>query len=159
MLVTGEIDALYAPRMPRPLREGRPRSGRLFADPRAVEEQYAAATGIFPIMHVVVCAPDVYAARPWVARSLYDAFERAKAVTEEPHDEIAANPTMLPWLYDEIERAGASSAATSGPTGSSANRAVLATFLRYAHEQGLTARRLEPDELFVPSRPARSHVV
>ena len=38
MLVSGEIDALYAPRTPRPLREGRPEVARLFADPRAAEE-------------------------------------------------------------------------------------------------------------------------
>ncbi|HVH24446.1 MAG TPA: hypothetical protein VNA11_18515 [Pseudonocardia sp.] len=33
MLVTGEIDALYAPRVPRPLLDGRPEVRRLFADP------------------------------------------------------------------------------------------------------------------------------
>ena len=154
MLVSGEIDALYAPRTPRPLREGRPEVARLFADPRAAEEQYAAATGIFPIMHVVVLRADVHARHPWLARSLHDAFGRAKAVTEERFDEVAANPTMLPWLYDEIERVRGLLGRDFWPYGLEANRAVLATFLRYAHEQGLTARRVEPDELFVPSEAA-----
>jgi len=30
------------------------------------------------------------------------------------------------------------------------NRAALATFLRYHHEQGLSKRLLEPEELFAP---------
>ena len=30
------------------------------------------------------------------------------------------------------------------------NRAVLDTFLRYHHEQGLSKRRLQPEDLFAP---------
>jgi 4,5-dihydroxyphthalate decarboxylase len=36
------------------------------------------------------------------------------------------------------------------PYGFAGNRATLATFLRYHHEQGLSKRRLEPEELFAP---------
>ena len=36
------------------------------------------------------------------------------------------------------------------PYGLEANRAVLDTFLRYHEEQGLSKRRLSPDELFAP---------
>ena len=36
------------------------------------------------------------------------------------------------------------------PYGFAKNRAVLDTFLRYHHEQGLSQRRLQPDELFAP---------
>jgi 4,5-dihydroxyphthalate decarboxylase len=35
--------------------------------------------------------------------------------------------------------------------GLEANRAGLDTFLRYHHEQGLSARRVAPEELFAPS--------
>ena len=65
---------------------------------------------------------------------------------------------MLPRLYDEIERVRGLLGRDFSRYGLEANRAVLATFLRYAHEQGLTARRLEPDELFVPST-REDHVV
>jgi 4,5-dihydroxyphthalate decarboxylase len=150
MLVSGEIDALYAPRTPRPLLEGRPEVRRLFTAPRAAEEQYAAETGIFPIMHVVVLRRDVYQARPWVARSLYTAFERAKAATEQRMGETAANRYMLPWLYDEVERTRRLLGTDFWPYGLERNRHTLEVFLRYAHEQGLTARQLRPQELFVP---------
>jgi 4,5-dihydroxyphthalate decarboxylase len=150
MLVTGEIDALYAPRTPRPIAEGRPEVRRLFADPRAVEEQYAAETGIFPIMHVVVLRRDVYEARPWIARSLYAAFEQAKTATQQRMAETAAPSAMLPWLYDEIERVRRLLGPDYWPYGLDRNRPTLEVFLRYAHEQHLTPRRLSPDELFAP---------
>jgi 4,5-dihydroxyphthalate decarboxylase len=38
------------------------------------------------------------------------------------------------------------------------NRAVLSTFLRYHHEQGLSPRLLSPDELFAPET-AESFVI
>ena len=42
------------------------------------EERYFAETGIFPVMHVVVLRRDVYEQRPWLAQSLFKAFERAR---------------------------------------------------------------------------------
>jgi 4,5-dihydroxyphthalate decarboxylase len=150
MLVTGEIDALYAPRTPRPVLEGRPEVRRLFPDARAVEEQYAADTGIFPIMHVVVLRRDVHETRPWIAGSLLAAFEQAKALTLARMAETAANPYLVPWLYDEIERTKELLGPDFWSYGLAPNRSTLEVFLRYAHEQGLTGRRLAPDELFVP---------
>ncbi|MDT7707195.1 MAG: 4,5-dihydroxyphthalate decarboxylase [Pseudonocardiales bacterium] len=150
MLVSGEIDALYAPRTPRPVLEGRPEVRRLFPDARAVEEQYAAETGIFPIMHVVVLRRDVYEARPWIAGSLLSAFEQAKALTLARMAETAANPYLVPWLYDETERTKELLGPDFWSYGLGLNRPTLEVFLRYAHEQGLTGRLLTPDELFVP---------
>lgn len=150
MLERGEIDAIYAPRTPRPMLEGRDTVRRLFTDARAVEERYAAETGLFPIMHVVVVRRDVHAARPWVARSLFTAFVQAKAVVERRMAETAATPYLVPWLYDEVERTRAVLGDDFWPYGLDPNRATLDVFLRYAHEQGLTARRLTAEELFVP---------
>ena len=150
MLVTGEIDALYAPRTPRPVLEGRPEVRRLFADPRAVEEQYARDTGIFPIMHTVVLRRDVYEARPWLAGSLLSAFEQAKSLSMARMAETAANPYAVPWLYDEVERTRTLLGRDFWPYGLDANRRTLDVFLRYAYEQGLTGRQLAPAELFAP---------
>lgn len=150
MLLDGEIDALYAPRTPRPMLDGRTELRRLFADPRAVEERYAAETGVFPIMHVVVLRRDVYSSRRWLAGSLYTAFDQAKAAAERRLGETAANRYLLPWAYDEVERARRLLGADFWPYGLEPNRPTLEVFLRYMHEQGLTARRLRPEELFVP---------
>ena len=158
MLVSGEIDAVYCPRTPRPFAERRPEVRRLFADPRAEEERYFRQTGIFPIMHTVVLRPDVYTQRRWLAQSLYKAFEEARAATAERLAETAASLAMLPWLYDEVERTRRLMGQDFWPYGLAANAAVLRTFLRYAREQGLIDRDLDPAGLFAPETHA-SYVI
>jgi 4,5-dihydroxyphthalate decarboxylase len=143
-LATGEIDALYSPRTPAGF--GR----RLFEPSRPVEEDYFRRTGIFPIMHVVVLRRDVYERNRWLARSLYDAFEQARALCLEGIDETAAARYMLPWLHDEVARTRALLGEDYWPYGLDRNRHVLQTFLDYAYAQGLVARRLRPRELFAP---------
>ncbi|MGH3500096.1 MAG: hypothetical protein ACRDQA_04200 [Nocardioidaceae bacterium] len=150
MLVAGDIDALYSPRIPRPFLEGRETVRRLFPDPRPAEEAYFTQTGIFPIMHTVVLRRDVYDRDPWVAQSLYKAFEEAKRHTEDRMEETAAFRYMLPWLYDEVERVHGLMGRDFWPYGLPANDTTLRTFLGYAHAQGLTPRQLEPAELFAP---------
>jgi 4,5-dihydroxyphthalate decarboxylase len=150
MLVSGDIDAIYTPRSPAPFLDGDPRVRRLWADPMAEERAYFARTGIFPIMHVVVLRRDVYQENRWIARSLYKAFEAAKAQAEERLAETAAPPNMLPWGYAMAESTRADMGRDFWPYGLSENTKVLQTFLRYSHEQGLADREYEPAELFCP---------
>ncbi len=150
MLISGEIDAVYCPRTPRPFAQGRPEVRRLFADPRAEEERYFSRTGIFPIMHTVVLRRDVYEGRRWLAQSLYKAFEEARRLAAVRLEETAASLSMAPWLYDEAERARRIMGDDFWPYGLERNTGVLSTFLRYSHEQGLAERLLEPAELFAP---------
>ena len=77
---------------------------RLFPDARAEEERYFAETGIFPVMHVVVLRRDVYEQRPWLAQSLYKAFEQARRDAAARVAETAALASLLPWGYAEAER-------------------------------------------------------
>jgi len=146
-LVDGEIDALYSPRTPKSLNAG---IRRLFEPARPVEEDYYRRTGIFPIMHVLVLRRDVYQRNRWLARSLYDAFERARALCIEGLDDTAAVRCLLPWLHDEVSRTRALLGDDYWPYGLEANRHVLRTFLDYAYAQGLAGRRLQPEELFAP---------
>jgi 4,5-dihydroxyphthalate decarboxylase len=148
MLAAGQVDAVYSPRTPEAFARGNAR--RLFADPRAEEERYFAQTGIFPVMHVVVLRRDVYAARPWLARSLFKAFEEARRAAAERLAETAASRYMLPWLYAEAERTAATMGRDFWSYGLAGNEAGLQAFLRYSHEQGLASRLLEPAELFAP---------
>jgi 4,5-dihydroxyphthalate decarboxylase len=148
MLVSGEIDALYSPRTPRPFTDGRPEVRRLFQDSRAAEEQYFGETGIFPIMHVIALRRELYEARPWLARSLYDAFEVARLQTAGRLGETAATRYMLPWLYDEVERTRGLMGQDFWSYGLGPNESTLRTFLRYSHEQGLAERLLDPADLF-----------
>lgn len=150
MLAAGEIDALYTPRAPRTFDDGTGRVRRLFEDSGAAEEDYFRRTGIFPIMHTVVLRRDVYDANRWLARSLHDAFVRAKELCEDNFAETAALRYQLPWLLDEVDRTRSIMGDDFWPYGLETNRENLRTFLRYAYDQGLATRRLEPEELFAP---------
>ncbi|HEX5113996.1 MAG TPA: ABC transporter substrate-binding protein [Pseudonocardiaceae bacterium] len=150
LLATGKIDALYTPRTPQSFARGDAGVRRLFDPAGPVEQDYFRRTGIFPIMHVIVLRRDVYERNRWVARSLFDAFEQAKALCQEGMDETAAARYMLPWLHDEVARTRAVLGADYWPYGLDRNAGTLRAFLRYSLDQGLAARALNPEELFAP---------
>ena len=57
----------------------------------------------------------------------------------------------LPWGVAEFEKARALMGNDYWSYGFDANRHVLETFTRYHHEQGLSARKVAPEELFAAS--------
>ena len=120
------------------------------ADARTAEEAYWRETGVFPIMHTVVIRRDLYERSPWVAQSLHKAFVAAQRRTYADLRETAALKAMLPWLTRHVEEARALMGDDYWSYGFAPNRAALATFLRYHHEQGLSKRLLAPEELFAP---------
>jgi 4,5-dihydroxyphthalate decarboxylase len=128
--------------------EGRVR--RLFADPRREEERYFAETGVFPVMHVVVLRREAYEQRPWLAQSLYKAFEQARREAAARLAETAAGASLLPWAYAEAERTRDVMGTDFWTYGLAGNEDTLATFVRYSFEQGLISREREPAELFAP---------
>jgi 4,5-dihydroxyphthalate decarboxylase len=148
MLADGELDALLTARAPSTFHTQPDAVKRLFPDYVDQEKAYYRRTKIFPIMHTVVIWREVYAANPWVAQSLAKAFGSAKARAYASYDQTAALPAMVPWLTAHIEEAKREMGADWWPYGVAANRQVLETFLRYHHEQGLSKRRLAPEELF-----------
>jgi 4,5-dihydroxyphthalate decarboxylase len=150
MLADGEIDALYAPRDPSTLATRPKDVRRLFENYAEIERAYYLKTRIFPIMHTVVIRRDIYRAHPWVAQSLYKAFVESQRVLYEDFQETAALKTMLPWLTAHVEELKRTMGNDWWPYGFEPNRHVIETFLRYHHEQGLSKRRLRPDELFAP---------
>jgi hypothetical protein len=95
-------------------------------------------------MHVVVLRRDVYERRPWLARSLYKAFEDARAAAATRMSETAAPRYMLPWLYADIERTQRLMGRDFWSYGLAANENTLRTFLRYSHEQHLASKPLDP---------------
>lgn len=148
LLARGEIDAIYSPRAPIAPEGARLR--RLFTDPRRAEQDYYRASGVFPVMHVVVLRRRLYEANRWLAQSLMKAFEQAKSLAYADLQRTAALAVTLPWVREEYE----ASVELLGPDywsyGLAPNQAVLETFIRYADEQGMITRRPGPAELFAP---------
>lgn len=56
----------------------------------------------------------------------------------------------FPWLHEHVEQVRTIMGEDFWPYGLRANRTTLETFLRYHHEQGLSARRMSAQELFAP---------
>ncbi|MBU8814705.1 ABC transporter substrate-binding protein [Mycolicibacterium goodii] len=148
MLADGEIDALHTPRVPSTFRGGDPRVKRLFPDVVTVEKEYFAATGIFPIMHVVVIRSDIYDRHPWVAQSMYKAFLTARDDAYARIYDSSALRFMEPWLIQHLEDAKQLLGQDYWSYGLAENHTTLDVFLRYHHEQGLSRRRYEPADLF-----------
>ena len=151
MLERGEIDALYSPRIPSCF--GSANVKRLFENPKAEEERYFQETKIFPIMHTVVIRRSLYEENPWVARSLYKAFEESKKIAHynilESHKE-GAFKIMDPWLPYHVSEIRKTMGEDFWPYGLVSNYHVIDTFLKYAHEQGLTRNARRPEDLFAP---------
>lgn len=148
MLTAGELDALFTAHVPSCFyREDHVR--RLFPDYKAVEQDYFARTGIFPIMHVVVVKRSVYLRHPWIAASLTKAFEQARRLAVDDLMYRSALKTMLPWLADHVEETVGLMGEDWWTYGVEPNRTVLEAFLRYSQEQGLAAKAWRPEEIFV----------
>jgi 4,5-dihydroxyphthalate decarboxylase len=150
MLVEGTIDALHTARAPSTYRSRPDAVRRLFENYVEVERAYFRKTRIFPIMHTVVIRREVYRANPWIAQSLQKAFVLAQRKTYDDLAITAALKTMLPWQIAHVEEARRELGDDWWAYGLDSNHHVLETFLRYHHEQGLSQRRLTPEELFAP---------
>ena len=158
MLHAGEVDAVFSAHPPASFERGDPDIVRLFEDYEQVEREYVERTGIFPIMHVVAIRSDVAEAWPWVAANLFAAFEQAKRASVARLSEMTASRVPVPWLPSRLEEMSRLLGGDPWPYGVDANRATLEAFTRFAHEQGVALRRLEPEELFAPQVLGRHRV-
>lgn len=150
LLVDGELDAIYTPRVPAEFAAGDPRIRRLFADPRAAEVDYFRQTRIFPIMHTIVIRREIYEQNRWVAQSLMKAFRAAKDIATSALLETAALSTALPFAYSEAEELVELMGRDYWAYGLDENRLTLETLVRYAHEQSLIPDRYAIEKLFAP---------
>lgn len=150
MLEAGELAALASVQPPQAF--GRPGSPvrRLFADHRAVELDYLARTGLFPIMHLVVLRRDVYERHRWLAMSLVQAFTEAKVQGAARLRAITGLAVGLPWLGASLAEVDRLFGGDAFPYGLARNRPVLEAAVGYAHEQGLTPHRVAVESLFAP---------
>jgi 4,5-dihydroxyphthalate decarboxylase len=148
MLLSGEVDAVISARAPDAFAKGGGQVVRLFPDYRAEEERYFAKTKIFPIMHLITLRRAAFEQHPWIAMNLFKAFDEAKRRALERVRDFTCAHVPLPWaaaITDEIMQA---QGPDPYPYGIEASRPTLEAFCRYASDQGVTARRMTPEDLF-----------
>ncbi len=151
MLEAGELDAVISARAPSCFERGAPNVARLFPDYRTTEEDYFRRTKIFPTMHIIGIRKSLVERHPWLPVSVFKAFLRAKELTMYELGQIGHLFVTLPWGVSEFEKARALMGEDYWSYGLEPNRHVLETFTRYHHEQGLSARKVAPEELFAAS--------
>ncbi|NIO10846.1 MAG: ABC transporter substrate-binding protein [Deltaproteobacteria bacterium] len=145
--VDGTIHGLFVSRIPRPVLEGSSRVGRFFTDPKAEEERYLNQEGYFPIMHVLAFKRKLTTRYPDLPKALFEVFEEARTRAMKRWND--PNWSMLLWGRTEMERQLHHSKNDPWRNGLDANRKDIERFAQYSHEQGLSRRRLTPEELFV----------
>jgi 4,5-dihydroxyphthalate decarboxylase len=117
---------------------------QLFPNAEELEAAWYRKTGIYPIHGTIVVKDEILKSHPWVARSLFDAFSKAKAE----------------WLGKL--RSGESDTATDRkyrkysqivgdplPFGTKANLPSMEALAETAFKQKLTPRRMKTSEVFV----------
>jgi 4,5-dihydroxyphthalate decarboxylase len=142
-IVAGITTELWAPNV-------HPKVDFLFRDHAQQERDYYRRTKCFPIMHTLLVRTSILEQHPWVAKSLFDAWEASKQKCYEHQNWQRIHMTSL-WyrgLWEE-ERAAA------GPDiyqwGFKKTRHEVDKMLEYLHQQGGIPRRYQPEELFWPS--------
>jgi 4,5-dihydroxyphthalate decarboxylase len=158
MLLAREIDAMFAGNPPAAFWRKDAPVVRLFPNYYEVERAYYESTGVYPIMHVVAIKREILERRPWIARNLFTAFEEAKRRSLLRAAEATASRFPVPWSQHHFEEAQRLFGNDPFAYGIDENRRTLETFVRYAHEQGVTERLLTADELFWPTTAASFRV-
>ncbi len=148
MLLSGELDGALCARVPDAFTHRGGKIVRLYTDYRGEEMRYFETTGIFPIMHVIAIRRALFERYPWVAMNLLKAFEQAKQRSLERINDLTASRIPVPWAASVAGEWSKAFGADPFPYGLEANRKTLDAFCRFAHAQGITAKKLSPDDLF-----------
>jgi 4,5-dihydroxyphthalate decarboxylase len=145
MLIAGELDAIYSPPKPKDYNAVGGPIVRLFPDYKGIEQEYFRKTGAFPPQHLVLVRRAVWEQNKWIARSLTDAFIACEDMFTAC---LRGFPYSTPWQETELADTDALMGEDFHPYGYEKNRAQIEMFCNQAHEVGLTARRVTPEEYF-----------
>ncbi len=148
LLESGAIDAMMTPHPPGPVLRGSKKIRRLFDNPKAEDLRYFKKNGFFPIMHVVAFKDDILKKYPEVAASLFAAFGRAKTLCRAFYAD--PNWSWLAWGRQAFEEEQKLLGDDPWPYGLEKNRVNLERFVGYSLDQGLMARKMAAEELFLP---------
>jgi 4,5-dihydroxyphthalate decarboxylase len=146
LLAERKIDAFFLPHPPHSVVSGKTPARRLFADPQAEELAYFREVGDFPIMHVVAIRQELVDREPWVARAVYDLFNAAKEIAESYYED--PNWSRLAWGRHGYEHERTVFGRDPWENGFKRNRANIARFIKYSHDQNLIESAYEPEILF-----------
>lgn len=151
MLADGRIDAFIGPRAPASFTPDNLSLRWLFDDPTAEAKAWFQKTRIFPIMHVIGIRRSLAEAHTWLPMAVYKGFVQSKQTALEHLSETSATKITLPFVEEQLRQAKSLMGEDFWPYGLAPNRHVLDYFTQAHHAQGLSDRKVDPQELFHPS--------
>jgi 4,5-dihydroxyphthalate decarboxylase len=151
LLASGDIDAVIGPRAPSCFDRGHPHVGYLFPDPQRTAIEWFGRTRIFPIMHTLGIRKTLAEKHPWLPAAVMKAFEESKAIAMAKLGDTSATKVTLPFVEEQLRAARKLMGDDFWPYGLEPNRQVLERFLHRHHAEGLSAKLLQPEELFHPA--------
>jgi len=151
LLASGELDAVIGPRAPSCFERGHPHVGYLFPDPQAAGADWYRRTGLFPIMHTLGIRRTLAEAHPWLPAAVVKAFGQSKVLALARLGDTSATKVTLPFVEEQLRAARTLMGEDFWSYGLEPNRHVLQRFLQRHHEEGLSSRLLQPEELFHPA--------
>ena len=148
-LLKGEIDALGSTKPSTPLLQKEKGIKRLFEDYQSTEAAYFRKMRIIPIMHVIVIRTALISRYPKLPGQLFQLFSEARRLGEEW---MSSSPSsVMAWKETYLEEEKKALQGDPWAYGLDLNRHALSTFLCYCHNQGISDRKLDPQDLFEPS--------
>src|SRR3954465_15136803 len=151
LIQEGTIDATMGTSMPESYRTN-PDVARLFPDFVEREKESYRRTKVYPIMHLVAIKRSIYEKYPFVATSLFNAFQRAKEIALERMYNLRALRYMMPWLPRDVDEIFEYLCGDPWPYGVEENRPTLEALVQYLQDQHLTDWKPTLEELFCPIR-------
>lgn len=123
---------------------------RLFLNHRKEGIRYYKKTGVFPPQHITVVRESILENHPWVATSLFQAFEEAKRhCMKGLYKSIGGTlPSMLVFGRTDLQEQRMVFGDDPFPYGVKANAKAIDMIQTFSLEQGLTSRKQPWEELF-----------
>jgi 4,5-dihydroxyphthalate decarboxylase len=148
LLVNGTIDAVIGPNVLPSISNRDPRTRRLFRDYKTEEQNYFRNTGIFPTSHIVTLKQEFVARHPEAPVALLRAFRRSRDEAfnrlEGPDPQVILYSWAAAAVNEQRELMGENYWAYNIEN----NRRTLEAMTQFAHEQGLSAQRIDYESFF-----------
>ncbi len=146
MLHDGEIDAAFGDAGVAKIQPG-PNVRPLFDDGgRSVVEAFYHRTGFTPVNHTLMVQRRVVEKDPWVAESLYEAFEESKQQSYRDAQESQSAYMLFPGT--DFARQQEAFGPDPYPSGLRMNRQMLIMAAQESFDEGLTHKLVDIDDLF-----------
>jgi 4,5-dihydroxyphthalate decarboxylase len=151
LLMDGSLDAVILTSLFPSLLNGAPGVRRLFENYKEVEIGYFKKTGIFPIMHTVAIREALWKEHPWIAVSLYKAFQKAKELAYQRMNDLSPYKISMAWFREPMREQREVLGEDPWCDGLAKNRKTLETLIEYLYEQELIREKPKVEELFAPN--------